>query len=76
MFKTQVGLGILSIPGVFGKLGLIPGLLCLLLVAFATGWSNYIIGIFKMSHPEVYSIDDAGYKIAGQAGRIILGAAL
>ncbi|KAH0137868.1 hypothetical protein KCU67_g15634, partial [Aureobasidium melanogenum] len=30
MMKTQIGLGVLSIPAVFDVLGMIPGIICLL----------------------------------------------
>ncbi|KAF1956431.1 putative amino acid transporter, partial [Byssothecium circinans] len=72
MMKTQVGLGVLSIPAVFNALGLIPGVICLLVIGAITTWSNYMIGVFKRNHPEVYSIDDVGQMIFGRAGREIL----
>lgn len=73
MMKTQIGLGVLSIPQVFDTLGLIPGLICLLAVAGITTWSDYVIGTFKKNHPEVYSISDAGYIMFGRIGREVLG---
>ncbi|GJN71382.1 amino acid transporter [Purpureocillium lilacinum] len=75
MMKTQIGLGVLSIPSAFDALGLIPGLICLIIVACITTWSTYIIGVFKSRHPEVYSIDDAGGLMFGRIGRETLGAA-
>ena len=75
MMKTQIGLGVLSIPSSFDALGLIPGLICLIAVASITTWSTYIIGVFKSRHPEVYSIDDAGGLMFGRIGRETLGAA-
>jgi amino acid permease len=72
MMKTQVGLGVLSIPAVFNSLGLIPGIICLLIIAAITTWSDYEIGVFKTNHPEVYAIDDVGQLIFGRAGREIL----
>jgi amino acid permease len=68
MLKTQIGLGVLSIPEVFHALGLIPGVICLLVIAAMTSWSNYIIGVFKRNHPDVYGIDDVGRKIFGRVG--------
>ncbi|TKX19990.1 hypothetical protein C1H76_7874 [Elsinoe australis] len=75
MMKTQIGLGVLSIPAVFDTLGLIPGIICLIMIAIITTWSDYIVGIFKINHEEVYGIDDVGQLIFGRAGREILGAA-
>ncbi|KAJ4123039.1 hypothetical protein NW768_010031 [Fusarium equiseti] len=64
MMKTQLGLGILSIPSVFDTLGMIPGLICLCVVAAITTWSDYIVGTFKLRHREVYGIDDAAAFVA------------
>ncbi|KAG5754883.1 hypothetical protein H9Q70_002513 [Fusarium xylarioides] len=73
MMKTQIGLGILSIPSAFHTLGLIPGLICLLVIGGITTWSDYIIGTFKLNHREVYGIDDAGGILFGRFGREFLG---
>ncbi|WZH43030.1 transmembrane amino acid transporter protein-domain-containing protein [Fusarium acuminatum] len=73
MMKTQLGLGILSIPSVFDTLGMIPGLICLCVVAAITTWSDYQVGNFKLRHREVYGIDDAGGLMFGRAGREIFG---
>lgn len=68
MLKTQIGLGVLSIPAVFHSLGLIPGVIIILIIAAMTSWSNYIVGVFKMAHPDVYGIDDVGRKLFGRVG--------
>ncbi|EIT82831.1 amino acid transporter, putative [Aspergillus oryzae 100-8] len=75
MMKTQIGLGVLSMPLVFGTLGLIPGNILLLTIAGITTWSNYMIGVFKLRHPEVYGIDDVGRMFFGQIGCELFGAA-
>ena len=73
MMKTQLGLGILSMPSILDTLGLIPGILCIFAISAITTWSNYIVGAFKLRHPDVYGIDDAGYMMFGRIGREILG---
>lgn len=73
MMKTQIGLGVLSIPLNFDTLGMIPGLICLLTIAVITTWSDYIVGVFKLNHRSVYGIDDVGYLIAGRPGKILMG---
>jgi amino acid permease len=75
MMKSQIGLGVLSIPTAFDTLGLIPGILCLLAVAVITTWSDYMIGVFKLHHRAVYGIDDAGALMFGRIGREVLGIA-
>lgn len=69
MMKTQIGLGVLSIPAVFDTLGMVPGVICMLCIAFITTWSNYVVGVFKLNHPEVYDIGDVGKKLFGSVGR-------
>jgi hypothetical protein len=43
-------------PSVLAVVGMVPGILLLLTVACMSAWSNYVVGIFKLNHPEVYSI--------------------
>lgn len=73
--KTQIGLGVLSIPVAFDALGVIPGIIVLCAIAGITTWSDFIIGSFKLRHREVYCIDDVGELLFGKAGRIVLGTA-
>ncbi|KAF7556949.1 hypothetical protein G7Z17_g1077 [Cylindrodendrum hubeiense] len=75
MLKTQIGLGVLSIPAAFDALGIIPGLICLCLIAAITTWSDYMVGVFKLRHREVYGIDDAGFLMFGRIGREFFGVA-
>ncbi|KAB8226425.1 transmembrane amino acid transporter protein-domain-containing protein [Aspergillus novoparasiticus] len=75
MMKTQIGLGVLSIPLAFDTLGLIPGVIVLCTIAVITTWSDYIVGVFKLRHREVYGIDDTGALMFGYPGRVIFGAA-
>lgn len=71
MTKTQISLGVLSIPSAFNSLGLVPGIITLLSITLLTGWSNYMVGAFKLRHPEVYGLDSAGYVMFGKIGRDI-----
>ncbi|KAM0568477.1 hypothetical protein ACHAP9_005390 [Verticillium nonalfalfae] len=75
MMKTQIGLGVLSIPAAFDTLGIVPGVLVLCAISAITTWSDYIVGVFKLKHREVYSIDDAGQLMFGRIGREVLGVA-
>lgn len=50
MMKTQIGLGVLSIPLVFDTLGMIPGIIILLAIAIITTWvreHTRIVHIFQ-----------------------------
>ncbi|GAA6010601.1 hypothetical protein JCM10207_007757 [Rhodosporidiobolus poonsookiae] len=73
--KSQVGVGVLSLPSAFGTLGLVPGLLVFFFFAITTGWTDYYIGVFKMNHPGVYSLSDCGELMFGPVGREVFGVA-
>ncbi|EEU41845.1 uncharacterized protein NECHADRAFT_85840 [Fusarium vanettenii 77-13-4] len=75
MMKSQIGLGVLSIPSAFDALGIIPGIICLLIVAALTSWSDYVIGMFKLRHREIWGIDDAAGLMFGRVGQEFLGVA-
>ncbi|POS68883.1 transmembrane amino acid transporter [Diaporthe helianthi] len=75
MTKSSIGLGVLSIPTVFDTLGMIPGIICLIVVGTIITWSGYVVGVFKLRHPEVYGVDDAGFLMFGRIGREVFGAA-
>lgn len=72
MMKTQIGLGVLSIPATFHALGIVPGVICMLAIGAITTWSDYVIGTFKLNHPEIYSIDDVGALLFGRIGRAVV----
>ena len=59
MVKTQIGLGVLSVLSVFDTSGIVPDIIYLIIVVIITTWSNYIMGVFKLRHRAVYSINDA-----------------
>ncbi len=50
-----------------------PGVILLLVVAFITTWSAYVIAEFKKRYPEVHSVADVGYLWGGAWGRELLG---
>ncbi|KAK2029003.1 transmembrane amino acid transporter [Colletotrichum zoysiae] len=75
MMKTQIGLGVLSIPSIFDTLGMVPGVVLLCVIGGITTWSDFVVGTFKLRHPQVYGIDDAGELMFGRLGREVLGAA-
>jgi len=75
MMKTQIGLGVLSIPSALDTLGYIPGIISILAIAAITTWSDYMVGAFKLRHPAVYGIDDTGALMFGTFGRYFFFAA-
>ncbi|BCS02672.1 uncharacterized protein AKAW2_60936S [Aspergillus luchuensis] len=75
MLKVQIGLGVLTIPSCFDILGIIPGVIVLLAIAATTTWSNWMVGVFKIRHREVYGIGDVGKMLLGRAGYELFGGA-
>ncbi|GAA5902778.1 hypothetical protein JCM8208_007062 [Rhodotorula glutinis] len=73
LMKLQIGLGVLNIPSALGTLGLVPGLIILILFAGLTGWTDIVIGMFKLAHPQVYSLADCGRLMYGRIGGIVFG---
>lgn len=73
MIKTQIGLGVLSMPKVFDTLGIIPGIILLVVIAGMTTWSNWMVGVFKLKHPSVYGVDDVGKMLFGRIGFELFG---
>lgn len=69
MMKTQLGLGVLSIPAAFHTLGIIPSIISLLVIASLITCAAYIIGGFKTNHAGVYGIDDTAAIMLGRIGR-------
>ncbi|VUC22160.1 unnamed protein product [Clonostachys rosea] len=75
MMKTQIGLGVLSLPKVFDLVGMVPGVLLLCIVAATATWTSCMVGVFKFQHREVYSMDDAGRLMFGKIGYFFFGVA-
>ncbi|BEJ12344.1 hypothetical protein CspHIS471_0208040 [Cutaneotrichosporon sp. HIS471] len=75
MTKANIGLGVLSIPFVFMEVGMVPGVILLLVINLIIMYCACIIGDFKMNHPEVYAIADAGFVVGGRFGREYFGLA-
>ncbi|KIW91460.1 uncharacterized protein Z519_08356 [Cladophialophora bantiana CBS 173.52] len=73
MMKTQIGLGVLSIRALFDVFGMVPGGICLIVIAMITTWSDCIVGVFKLRHRSVYSLDDVSQLLFGCIGRELFG---
>jgi amino acid permease len=74
MIAETISLGILSLPAALSTLGLIPGLILLVGLGALASYTGLVIGQFKLVHPEVHSMGDAGYILFGRVGRELLGA--
>lgn len=50
-----------------------PGIIIIITIGTIITWSDYVVGTFKINHPEVYTLADVGFIIAGPIGREVLG---
>lgn len=69
VIKTQFGLGVLGLPSAFHTLGFVPALLVLCALSVMVTWTGLMVGNFRLKHPSVYSIADAGHMLFGRVGR-------
>ncbi|KAF2127197.1 N amino acid transport system protein [Dothidotthia symphoricarpi CBS 119687] len=75
MIAGNVSLGVLALPQALAILGLVPGLLCICFLGLIATYTGWIIGEFKLAHPQVHSFADCGFLIAGPIGREVLAVA-
>lgn len=76
VIKTQFGLGVLGLPSAFHTLGFVPALIVLAVLGVMVTWSGLMVGNFRLKHPSVYSIADAGQVLFGPVGREVFAASL
>ncbi|KAI9727151.1 MAG: hypothetical protein M1828_007352 [Chrysothrix sp. TS-e1954] len=60
MIAETISLGILSLPWALATLGFVCGLVLLVGLGVVAGYAGYVIGQFKLAHPEVFCMADAG----------------
>ncbi|TCD67011.1 hypothetical protein EIP91_000631 [Steccherinum ochraceum] len=73
MIAEIVSNGMLSLPNAMAVVGIVPALiLTIFLGSFGLFTAKLLID-FKLNHPEVHSMGDAGYILFGPIGREVLG---
>ncbi|KAJ5138318.1 uncharacterized protein N7515_003166 [Penicillium bovifimosum] len=73
MIAENVSVGILSLPSAVATLGMVPAAIMILFISALSWYTGYVIGQFKLRHPEVHSMGDAGEILMGPFGRELLG---
>ncbi|KAJ6051414.1 uncharacterized protein N7446_006046 [Penicillium canescens] len=73
MIAENISLGILSLPSAVATLGMAPAAIILLFMSGLSWYTGYVIGQFKIRHPHVHSMGDAGEILMGRIGREVLG---
>ncbi|KAF1349148.1 transmembrane amino acid transporter protein-domain-containing protein [Delphinella strobiligena] len=75
MIAENISLGILSLPGVLAKVGLVGGLIALVGLGIFSTYSGYVLWQFRMRYPQITNYGDIGGVLLGPIGREIFGAA-
>lgn len=73
VIKTQFGLGVLGLPSAFHTLGFVPAVIVLAILGAMCVWTGLMVGNFRLKHPSVYSVADAGQILFGRVGREVMG---
>jgi len=75
MVAENISLGILSLPGVLAKVGLIGGLVSIVCLGIFTTYSGYVLWQFRMRYPQITNYGDVGRVLLGPIGGEIFGVA-
>ncbi|KAL5603798.1 hypothetical protein FOVSG1_006548 [Fusarium oxysporum f. sp. vasinfectum] len=73
MVAETISLGILSLPKCVASLGLVPAIIILVGIGILASYTGYIIGQYKLRHPHITSMADAGETLFGPIGREVVG---
>ena len=74
MIAEIVSNGMLSLPSSLAVVGIVPGTILIVFLGIFATYTSYLLVKFKLRHPEVHSMGDAGYILFGPAGRELLAA--
>ncbi|MCJ1407393.1 hypothetical protein MMC19_001464 [Ptychographa xylographoides] len=74
MIAEIVSNGMLSLPSSLAVVGIVPGVILIVFLGIFGTFTSWILIQFKLRHPEVHNMGDAGYIIFGPLGREVLSA--
>ncbi|KDQ63834.1 hypothetical protein JAAARDRAFT_29881 [Jaapia argillacea MUCL 33604] len=72
MIAEIVSNGILSLPSALAVVGIVPALILIVFLGIFALYTAKLLVDFKLNHPEVHNMGDAGFIIFGPVGREIL----
>ncbi|KAF6797532.1 transmembrane amino acid transporter [Colletotrichum musicola] len=72
MIAEIVSNGMLSLPSSLAVVGIVPGLVLIVFLGVFATYTSYLLVQFKLRHPQVHSMGDAGQILFGRAGRELL----
>ncbi|KAI2467919.1 transmembrane amino acid transporter protein-domain-containing protein [Annulohypoxylon bovei var. microspora] len=73
MITEIVSNGMLSLPSSLDAVGIVPGVIVTAFLGVFATFTAWLLIEFKLRHPEVHNMGDAGYILFGPIGREILG---
>ncbi|MCJ1247907.1 hypothetical protein MMC30_005122 [Trapelia coarctata] len=74
MIAEIVSNGMLSLPSSLAVVGIVPGVILIVFLGIFATFTSYLLIQFKLRHPEVHNMGDAGYILFGPVGREVLSA--
>lgn len=72
MIAEIVSNGMLSLPSSLAVVGIVPGIVLIVFLGIFATYTSWLLVLFKMQHPEVHTMGDAGYILFGPIGREVL----
>ncbi|ERF73571.1 hypothetical protein EPUS_07505 [Endocarpon pusillum Z07020] len=72
MIAEIVSNGMLSLPGALAVVGIVPGLILIIFLGVFATFTSWILIQFKLRHPQVHNMGDAGMILFGAVGREVL----
>ncbi|KAK0897444.1 gamma-tubulin [Friedmanniomyces endolithicus] len=72
MIAEIVSNGMLSLPSSLAVVGIVPGTIIIVFLGVFATYTSWLLVKFKMRHPEVHNMGDAGYILFGPFGRELL----
>ncbi|KAJ5884681.1 hypothetical protein N7495_009191 [Penicillium taxi] len=73
MIAENVSVGILSLPSAVATLGMAPAAIMIVFISALSWYTGYALGQFKLRHPHIHSMGDAGEILMGPIGRELMG---
>lgn len=72
MIAEIVSNGMLSLPSSLAVVGMVPGVIVILFLGIFATFTSWLLIQFKLRHPQVHSMGDAGMILFGPVGREVL----
>ncbi|TKA70674.1 hypothetical protein B0A49_04378 [Cryomyces minteri] len=72
MIAEIVSNGMLSLPSSLAVVGIVPGLILIVILGIFATYTSWLLVKFKLRHPEVHNMGDAGLILFGRFGRELL----